>query len=361
MGSRARGAARSKPIDVSRPIRIPLVLGGVALSLFIATGCERAGPSEEARLEVRRILGEPGRLPGQFMYPRGIAAGQGQLWVVDKGARLQRLDTESGRADVLFTTPKFDQGKPTGLTVAPLPAHLGGGTGLYVADTHEHRVLIYDAQSDSGEPIATFGSYGTGDGQFTYPTDIAVLVGEDGSAHRFYVSEYGGHDRVSIFDEDFTFLSSFGSFGVASEAPPGEVVFDRPQSIAIDHEAGELIVADACNHRVGRFTLEGEPIAWVTGEEAGGQRLNYPYGIEILEGQEALIAEYGGNRIRHMHLETGVTLGIYGEGGRETGQLASPWGVAVVGAEAFVLDSGNNRIQVMRSPAPALMSEGGAR
>ena len=72
-----------------------------------------------------------------------------------------------------------------------------------------------------------------------------------------------------------------------------------------------------------------------------------------------LVAEYGGNRIRHVDLETGETLGVFGTPGRELGQLASPWGAVVLGDELFVLDSGNNRLQVMATPARALAEIGG--
>jgi len=40
-------------------------------------------------------------------------------------------------------------------------------------------------------------------------------------------------------------------------------------------------------------------------------------------------------------------MAVYGQAGRELGQLAYPWGVAVDKAgRAFIVDAGNNRIQV---------------
>ncbi len=323
-------------------------LSGVAVSCD-----ERADASETSRLEVRRVLGEPGREPGQYMYPRGIASVEGQLWVVDKGARVQRIDPKTGRCERLFRTPKFDNGKPTGLTLAPMPGE-GARLGLYVADTHEHRILVYDVESGSDEPALAFGSFGTEDGQFVYPTDIAVLTDEAGFVSRIYVSEYGGHDRISAFTPGFEYLFSFGAFGVAHEQDEGDqrVVFDRPQSITIDGEARELIVTDACNHRVGRFTLEGELVAWIGG--GASDLLRYPYGLELIGKRQALVAEFGGNRVSRLDLETGEVLEVLGEPGRETGQLASPWGVTVLGDEVYVLDSGNNRIQVVAIHGPEL-------
>jgi DNA-binding beta-propeller fold protein YncE len=321
-------------------------------------GCDETPSDQGVALRVKRVLGEPGKQRGQFMYPRGIAAGEGQLWVVDKGARIQRLDPESGNPIAFFQTPNFAQGKPTGLTVAPMPGD-GSQTALYVADTHYNRILIYKTDSESTEPVAEFGTYGTLDGQFVYPTDIAVLTDDSGEVERIYVTEYGGNDRVSIFDADMNFLTSFGTFGVAHEQEEGATgfVFDRPQAIQVDKTVGELVIADSCNHRVGRFTLDGELISWLGG--ADSDLFRYPYGLELVEGRGVLVAEYGGNRIRHVELETGTTLGVYGSAGREEGQLASPWGAAVLGSELFLLDSGNNRIQVIESPAKSISQNGG--
>ncbi len=343
---RVRGVSDGKRADVRVSGRSISVLVCAAVCCVLAACDERAEPGASGRLEVRRVLGEPGRAPGQLMYPRGIASADGQLWVVDKGARVQRIDPETGRGLRLFTTPKHDNGKPTGITLAPMPGD-DARLGLYVADTHEHRVLVYDVESGSDEPALAFGSMGVEDGQFTYPTDIAVLTDNAGRVERIYVSEYGGHDRISVFSPELEFLFDFGVFGVAHEGDQAEhrVVFDRPQSIAVDSRARELIVTDACNHRLGRFTLEGEHIAWIGG--GATDLMRYPYGLELIGDRQVLVAEFGGNRVSRVDLETGEVLGVIGEPGRETGQLAMPWGVAVLGDELFVLDSGNNRIQVV--------------
>jgi DNA-binding beta-propeller fold protein YncE len=117
-----------------------------------------------------------------------------------------------------------------------------------------------------------------------------------------------------------------------------------------------LIVADACNHRLGRFTLDGRLVKWIgSPDEASSDlgRLKYPYGIALLPGRTALVVEYGNNRVQHLDLETGLGLATYGRTGRGTGELAVPWGVALVGGTAYVLDSGNNRVMGFDAPASA--------
>jgi DNA-binding beta-propeller fold protein YncE len=129
--------------------------------------------------------------------------------------------------------------------------------------------------------------------------------------------------------------------------------------MAIDLERRELIVADACNHRLGRFTLEGKLIAWISGPDQAGPEpghFQYPYGLCLLDDGSALVAEFGGNRVQHVELPSGASLGTYGQAGRGEGQIASPWGIAVIGKTAYVLDSGNNRVIGFDAPKVARRS-----
>ncbi|MBX3361090.1 MAG: hypothetical protein KF705_06580 [Phycisphaeraceae bacterium] len=200
--------------------------------------------------------------------------------------------------------------------------------------------------------VAEFGSYGTGPGQFIYVTDVAV-VADPALGVRIYVSEYGGSDRVSVFDERFEYLFSIGEFGTGED--PSRIEFNRPQALAIDEQAKELIVVDACNHRIGRFTLEGELIAWIGSPSTAGRKLGqfkYPYSIALLDDGTALVVEYENARIQRIDMRTGRGIKTYGKPGRGTGELVTPWSIAMVGRTAFVLDAGNNRVQAFRAPRP---------
>jgi len=171
---------------------------------------------------------------------------------------------------------------------------------------------------------------------------------------------------VSVFDAEYKFRFAFGSYG--ADASPANVQFDRPQSIAIvEVERGEgrekvLVITDARNDRVGVFTLDGKLIRWHgiaapgaeglrEGTEQAG-RFRVPYGLADLGDGTVLVAEFGNNRVQRVDVLTGESLGIWGHAGREEGELASPWGVAVMGKRAFVLDSGNNRVMAFEAPAP---------
>lgn len=351
-----------------------LTVRAACLTLTCAIGVLAAcsKPPTGGPLETTALFGGSGNAPGQYGYPRCIDADHNTLWVIDKLARVQRIDPATGHAVAVFKMPRFENGKPTGITVWESADPAAPGPIVFVADTHEHRVMVYQATphaptaQDEPPPtlLASFGTAGEGPGQFIYLTDVAVLTTPDNTAiTRLYVSEYGGNDRINIYEPaggpwspaqpapTFTFVRSFGHYG--SGESKDDIQLSRPQSLAIDTRTSELIVSDSCNHRIGRFTLDGELLAWYGKPEEPTQapgRFKYPYGIALLGDGSAMIAEYGNNRLQRIDLATGDCLGLFGQGGRAQGQLATPWGLTVLGDTVYVLDSGNSRVQAFDKP-----------
>lgn len=364
------------------PIRTELARAASAGLLCLIGSLAGCGNREPGTLRVERVLGETGRQPGQFAYPRGIASfeldGRPTLAIVDKSARIQLIDAGTGEVRGLWRPPVWQLGMPTGLTVAAHPTD-PGRIALWVADTHEHRVLIYPLPFDTGgepaEPAFQFGEYGYEDGRFVYTTDIAVLNGADGLPARVFVSEYGGNDRISEFrvhrepttgpdtpaSVRFEFVRQIGYSGVAMDAPEDDpAALSRPQSIEIrgrsSREGGaalELVVADVGRHRVVRFDLEsGAVVGWTDGtrttDDHESPALRFPYGITLVGDDHALVAEFGQSRLRVIELDSGGTVGLIGGPGRLVGQLATPWDSVIIDRELFILDSGNDRVQVVR-------------
>jgi ABC-type Fe3+ transport system permease subunit len=298
---------------------------GVIMCLLLAghlVGCKPQ--SGQAEPETMELFGKTGRGHGEFVYPRAIdMLPDGCVIVVDKTARIQRF-TQEGVFCREFQLPEFEAGKPTGVSVSP-------DGRIFVADTHYHRVMIFDAE---GRILGQFGQYGKEDGQFIYPTDVAF--GPDG---RIYVSEYGGNDRISVFDGQFRFLFAFGSMGEQSNQ------FIRPQALCADWKRGILYVADACNHRIVIYDFDGNLKTSFGSAGTGSGQLRYPYGLALLSDGGLAVSEYGNNRIQifDAQRQSGVILGV---AGRDAGQLAFPWGiVADPGKALYIVDAGNNRIQ----------------
>ena len=75
------------------------------------------------------------------------------------------------------------------------------------------------------------------------------------------MSEFGGH-CVSVFSPSGEKIRSFDTQG----SGPGQ--FHGPRSVAIDSE-GDILVADGSNHRIQRFTSEGQYSASVGTQGSG--------------------------------------------------------------------------------------------
>ncbi len=370
-GSPGPGARAGLATRAAMLARVVGVMGMMGLTVVAGTGCSRAAPTG-GPLPVTSVVGEVGTAPGQFSYPRCLDSDGTTLWVIDKLARVQRLDPKTGDSVGGWRMPDWELGKPTGVSVWRPAGASDADVLVFVADTHYHRIMVYragplvpdadDERAPTGELVAQFGAYGEGPGQFIYPTRVAVLPSADGTRiERLFVGEYGGNDRIGIWEPrtpgglDFEFKRTFGTFGGGRTREA--VQFNRPQSLVVDADRRELLVSDSCNHRIGRFTLDGELIAWYGGGPSGqdpGQapgEFNYPYGLSLLKDGSLMVVEFGNSRVQRIDVDTGQSLGIMGQRGRLAGELATPWAAAVVGDTLFVLDSGNNRLLGMDVPS----------
>lgn len=274
---------------------------------------------------------ETGTGPAEVVYPRAIAYDppNDSFYIIDRVAHVQRLDHQ-GHCLCEWQMPEWKMGKPVGVTVGP-------NGDLWVPDTHYHRIVIY---SPTGKLLQITGSEGNGDGQFIYPTSIAFVAPGPGYPEgRVFISEYGGNDRVQVFDHHWHKLYQFGRFG------NGDGEFSRPQSMLIDH--GLVYLTDACNHRIAVFTVDGK---WVRNMGAPGSELGqfrFPYGLAEDNEGHLIVCEFGNNRVQMIDKDSGRGIKTWGSAGREPGELAYPWGVAVDKRDRIVaVDAGNNRLQV---------------
>jgi len=272
------------------------------------------------------VFGHSGLGPGEFTYPRAITIdASGRVFVVDKSARIQRFSPE-GAFQLEWAMPEKQAGKPVGLY-----AHTDGR--LFVADTHYHRVIVFDFD---GHELARFGTPGQGDGEFELPTDVAV------DAHGFiYVSEYNGNDRITQWTSDYKFVQSLIDGDVAGQP------MRRPAAMDLDADQ-TLWVADACNHRILHFDLTGKLLGhWGTmGVDAG--QLRYPYDLVCTRDRKILLCEFGNNRLQWFD-PSGNLQRTWGSLGRRLGELWAPWGAAIgPNGRLYIVDSLNDRVQIVK-------------
>lgn len=317
-----------KPVGLSGPTSTLATLRRTFSSRWIGTSlicllvaCDAQSTSG---LAGTIVFGGRGLADGKFSYPRAVAAEPKQsIFIADKTGRIQRF-AKDGTFEKMWRMPESERGKPVGLTVHP-------DGRVFVADTHYHRVSVFDRD---GKLLDRFGREGTGDGEFLLPTDVAI--DREGFV---YVSEYQGNDRITKWSPDLQFVA------VLADQPIEGKRLSRPAGIDIDEEQ-TIWVADACNHRIVRLSLKGEVLAvFGTFGDAPGE-LRYPYDITVTPNGEIMVCEYEGNRLQWFSKQ-GKPLRTWGRRGRKPGELFAPWG-ATYGPDGrvIVVDSLNNRIQI---------------
>ena len=161
---------------------------------------------------------------------------------------------------------------------------------LYVADTENHR--IQHVASD-GSALGAWGSFSGDDpnsaapGTFNEPWGIAL--GPDGSV---YVADTWNH-RVQKFTSEGEFVTTWGSFGQA-ETPTS---FWGPRDVAVDGE-GNVLVTDTGNKRVVIFDGDGNYIGQF-GEAGFGQgEFDEPVGLAINEQGRLYVADTWNQRVQ---------------------------------------------------------------
>lgn len=273
-------------------------------------------------------FGRDGSEPGAFRRPQGIA--------VDSKGFIYVADTENHRIQV------FDPG--TFKRAEKIPRSVWGS-----------RCLLRTGEGcrdpDGGGPLVP------GDGQFDGPTDVAV-----DAAGNVYVVDSGNH-RVQKFDSTGKFLAKWGTRGSA----PGQ--FETPTSIALDSTGRFAYVADKGNHRIQKFDVSRSPVQFVlqwgsqcnltvtppTGRcvdpdgpgprQIGDGQFFEPQAIAVDRAGNVYVSDTGNHRIQKFK-ETSEFLLKFGRNGLAPGQFDFPRGLAFTDQGILlVVDQDNHRVQ----------------
>jgi DNA-binding beta-propeller fold protein YncE len=303
-------------------------------------------------------------------------------------------DVVLGQADIFST--QANQGGSAGASTLNLPTYLAtDGTRLAVADTGNHRVLIWATVPTTTGTAASVilgqssasGALPNGGGApgartFHSPEGLAI------AGDKLFVADRDNH-RALIFD-GFSALAGFDAADVVlgqtdfqKSAPNrgGAVARETlrgPRAVLVG--AGRLYVADTGNHRVlvwdgippvsgkGADGLFGQPDFNAAARSAGGsETLLEPSGL-AMDAEESflLISDTGHHRLLFFDSVSGESslgrnadsvLGqtsLFGDAqnaGLEAPTLAtleSPRGIFFNGYELLLADAGNSRVLVFR-------------
>jgi uncharacterized protein (TIGR03663 family) len=198
----------------------------------------------------------------------------------------------------------------------------------------------YEGKRTEIEALQSWGSNGSGAGQFLTPRGVAVAP--DGT---IYVADSGNH-RIQAFDSGGRHLFSFGSQGEA----PGQL--NEPWGLAVAPD-GTVYVADTWNHRVQAFTPTGEykfsfgSFGNVQNGDPQSETGKFwgPRGVGIDAAGNVVVTDTGNKRVQKFDAD-GAFLQAWGGGGIIPGAFEEPVGIAIDDAgNIYVADTWNRRIQ----------------
>ena len=252
---------------------------GVAASrtgkLFVADTASRRAFAFDPDLKTLSFIGDGG--PGKLTKPVGVAVDDRDVvFVAD--ATLKRVFgyAPDGTLQIAIGH-EGELSNPSGLAIDRVNHR------LYVADASKHQILCYSTLDGAAQ--LTIGKRGSENGEFNFPTNLAV----DGRG-RLYVADTLNF-RIQIFDANGTFLRTFGELGDT----PGSL--NRPKGVSVDSE-GHVYVVDASFNNFQIFNEEGQLLLFVGAGGRNPGEFVLPAGMFIDEQDRIYIADQGNSRVQ---------------------------------------------------------------
>ena len=230
-----------------------------------------------------------------FNEPLGVAVdGDGNTIVADRSNHQIRKVFPCGKVTTLAgsRSPSFADGQGSSAHFkCPRGVAVDGDGNVIVADMGNHRIRKI-TPNGTVTTIAGSGRAGFADGQessaqFKYLH--GVTVDGDGS---IIVADNSNH-RIRKITPDGTVTTLAGS-GTASfgDGQGSSAHFYNPRGVAVDGD-GNVMVADASNHRIRKITLDGTVTTF-----SGTALLHSPTAVAIDPDGNVIVADCGNNKIR---------------------------------------------------------------
>jgi sugar lactone lactonase YvrE len=221
------------------------------------------------------IIGAKGSGHGQLPDPNGIAIDRsGNIYVaeIDSKHCVQKLGPDG----------TFVAEWAPGL-YGPRRIAIGPDDSIYVVDSGRNRIVKF---SPDGQVLTTWGSEGSGDGQFSGFSSVAV----DPTTNKVYVAD-SLNKRIQIFDSTGKFLTKWA---VPEWGQP--LGFE---DLAIDPEKGRLYASSAHTNIILVFDLQGNRIGTLTPKPP--DKLEGPSAL-ALSNRKLYVLNMAGNRVSVIEL-----------------------------------------------------------
>jgi DNA-binding beta-propeller fold protein YncE len=266
-----------------------------------------------------------GEAETRILRPMAVVASGGILYVADPGARgVHRFDTAGGEYALI-----------TAADGAALPSPVGLARGVagevYVADSQLAQIFVIRPGAKSALALRL-------DVTLTQPTGIAF----DAASGRLYVADTAEH-RIHIFERDGSLAGSIGRRGT------GDGEFNYPTYLWRTPE-GRLYVTDSLNFRVQTFDARGQFVGKFGRQGDGTGDAARQKGVATDRHGHVYVVDALFHAFQIFDA-TGRLLLPVGERGHERGEFWLPTGIFIDqddGDMIYIADAYNRRIQVLR-------------
>ena len=284
--------------------------------------------------------------PGTFDTPEGVLVhSSGRVYVADAGGDRILAFNADGTLNATIAAAghgPLEFGSLFGIAVEP-----GGGRIIAVDSGNDRVQFVRRAANGSFVHDGSFGSRGAGDGQFRFPTGVAVAPGGD-----IFVAEHTGQ-RVQRFNASGAYVSQFNATDAAGA--PASL-----RGIAMASGGSSLYAAAPASGAVLEFSLDGALARSINGSGA----FLTPTSIAVGADGRMYVADESAGRVHVLPAGGGPPLfsvgmpaapGLYLQDGR----LQHPHDVAVdSNGRIIVADTGHDRIQVFDHAGRFVQSAG---
>jgi len=284
-------------------------------------------------------IGQIFRLRGDSITPYGVTSSKSALVSAEKVSTFSYppllfiLDSEYSKCmKFMIPSNEYSQILPDW---SGSPGYLNGPRGIcsdedyiYITDTYNHRICKFNKTDLSF--VASFGSFGSGNSNFSYPKGICC------DDTYLYICDSGNNRLKMHLKSDLSFYGSFGSYGSGSRN------LDNPSGC--DYFNYFVYISDSGNNRVQCFltflrTFEGS----FGSHGSGDDQFDNPIGISCNSGF-IFIVDNGNSRISVWDIGSWSHLSNFGSYGSDDDQFDDPRYCCLNSSYLYITDAGNFRV-----------------
>ncbi|MEB3284598.1 MAG: protein kinase [Candidatus Sericytochromatia bacterium] len=316
------GGAVGRPFAGPQPGGVRPPTGGIRPA-GANTGALRARPVIGARFLFS--FGTSGFNAGEFQQPRGVTIdARGLVYVADtENSRIQVFDAQGNhQRDIRPALGRESFRFPRSLTIAPQTGR------IYVVDELDYRIYVLDAE---GQQLSVWDRRRNPKEPTAVPGRLAI----SGNG-TIYVSEPNGH-RVIMYSPTQAFLANFGVNGEL-QTPSG--IYVGPKYV--------LYVLDYGQCKVHTFDSRGKAGLNFGRRGNGPGEFSVPRDLTVDRSGHVFVADTLNHRVQVFDPQGGLLIS-FGQKGKQAGEFSGPEGIALSPDDLlYVSDRGNNRVQVFQ-------------